>query len=332
MERISKISMKGKQMSRLRNLWYILVISCFILWTTASSVICADQFLRIGSKGRLVIEVQGYLQRLNYLRQRPSGYYSRVTAEAIKSFQLEHALNADGIVGPETLTAFQMAINDKIQTVEHTVAPDETLAGIAQQYNSSIAAIMIKNKLSGNEVTVGQKLIIPSGGSMTRLASRGRVGGIQTIPWSIVDQLWEVGKTATIIDVETGKSFQARRLYGLLHADVEPLTKHDTETMLTIYGGKWSWARRAVVVQMRNLFIAASINGMPHGQKSIAGNGFPGQFCTHFLGSRVHESGTVDPEHLAMIEKAVIFNLNSLNFKNEPVKAGKVIVVGKQNL
>lgn len=134
--------------------------------------------------------------------------------------------------------------------------------------------------------------------------SRSRPAGIQAVSWTIVNQLWRNGEIARIIDVETGKSFQAKRLYGYYHADVEPLTKEDTRVMKEIYGGKWSWKRRAVVIQVRKLFIAASINGMPHGGQSIVDNDFNGQFCAHFLGSRVHQTGRIDPDHQAMIEKA----------------------------
>jgi hypothetical protein len=315
-------------MVRLSKIWGILVIFCFIILITGSfAPVYASPILRIGSQGHLVNEVQGYLQQLNYLRQRPNGYYGKITAEAIKSFQLEHALKVDGIVGPETMAAFQMAINDRNQMIEHIVVPNETLATIAEQYNTSIAAIMIKNKLPCDELTEGQKLMIPTGGSLSQIASRGRSGGIKILPWSTVNQLWNIGETATVIDVETGKTFQAKRLYGYYHADVEPLTWRDTETLLSIYGGHWSWSRRAVVIYLRNLFIAASTNGMPHGGKSIVGNGFPGQFCIHFLGSRVHQSGMVDSEHLAMIVRAANYNFQLTNFKDDLEQGNKTNIL-----
>ena len=50
--------------------------------------------------------------------------------------------------------------------------------------------------------------------------------------------------------------------------------------------------------------IAASMNGMPHGQQDIGDNGFDGHFCIHFLGSRVHRTGRVDPSHQEAIFKA----------------------------
>ncbi len=292
---------------------YILIVDlCALMLGIIPMTASAADLLRIGSRGKAVIEVQGYLYRLHYMRRRPDGYYGRMTAEAVKSFQLEQSLTPDGIVGIITWTALKESINTKKQVIEHTVAPGETLAEIAERYNSSITAIMIKNKLSGNEVKEGQVLIIPTGLDVTRISSRGRIGGVQVIPWSIVNQLWERGENATVIDVETGQSFRVRRLYGIYHADIEPLTKEDTEIMKTIYGGKWSWSRRSVVVQLRNLHIAASINGMPHGGQSIFDNDFNGQFCAHFLGSRVHQNGKVDPDHLAMIKKAGNVNLGIL--------------------
>jgi hypothetical protein len=272
-------------MVRIRNLLYMLIIFGMMMLIPAEvsyAKSVPEPILRIGSKGQLVREVQGILQRLNYLRQNPSGYYGRSTAEAVKSFQLEHAIQVDGITGPETMAAFRTVLN----------------------------------KDNG----------------MAQLASRGRTGGIITLPWSIVNQLWKGGETAIIIDVATGRSFQARRLYGYYHADVEPLTRTDTESMLAAYGGQWSWERRAVLVCLRNLFIAASINGMPHGKKSIAGNGFPGQFCVHFLGSRVHQSGKVDLDHLAMIQQAATFDLNWMSLPNEQQRKSPMSPTGFHTL
>jgi hypothetical protein len=82
---------------------------------------------------------------------------------------------------------------------------------------------------------------------------------------------------------------------------VQPLTAFDTAVMREIYGGRWSWARRPVLVEVGGHRLAASMNGMPHGAGSIGGNDFPGHFCIHFLLSEVHRSGRVDPQHLLAI-------------------------------
>ena len=90
---------------------------------------------------------------------------------------------------------------------------------------------------------------------------------------------------------------------GTNNADVEALTASDTAIVKSIYGN-WSWARRAVVVNYGGRKIAGSMNGMPHGQQTIWNNNFNGQFCIHFLGSKTHGSGRVDPDHQAMVRKA----------------------------
>ena len=48
----------------------------------------------------------------------------------------------------------------------------------------------------------------------------------------------------TVLDVETGLSFEGQRRAGSHHADVQPLTKTDSATLKTIYGGDWSWDRK----------------------------------------------------------------------------------------
>ena len=103
--------------------------------------------------------------------------------------------------------------------------------------------------------------------------------------------------TAIITDVKTGLSFEVVRWGGTNHADVEPLTTRDTEIMRQIYGGSWSWDRRSVIVHIDNRLIAGSINGQPHGAYDIHDNNFPGHFCLHFNNSKLHNNGSLDPEH-----------------------------------
>jgi peptidoglycan hydrolase-like protein with peptidoglycan-binding domain len=266
--------------------------------------IYAADLLQIGSKGPLVREVQNYLYQLKYLRSSPSGFYGAMTAEAVQSFQLEYHLNDDGKVNQDTLEILEAAFKDRDQATEYFVVAGDTLPGIATKFNTSIAEIMVKNNLLNNQLTAGQTLWIPTN-NYRQIASRGGSRGIQEAPWSIVNKLWRVGEVSQVIDIQTGKSFQAKRYGGVYHADSEPLTKQDTQTMLDIYSGHWSWNRRAVIIECHNLYISASMNGMPHGGKTIHNNDFPGQFCIHFLGSRVHQSGKVDTTHQLMVEEAL---------------------------
>ncbi|WP_141692375.1 hypothetical protein [Paenibacillus pectinilyticus] len=108
----------------------------------------------------------------------------------------------------------------------------------------------------------------------------------------------------TVLDVESGLSFEGQRRAGSHHADVQPLTKADSATLKSIYGGQWSWDRRAVLVKLNGRTLAASMHGMPHGGDGIPGNDFNGHFCIHFLGSVTHGSRSVDPAHQVMVHRA----------------------------
>lgn len=126
----------------------------------------------------------------------------------------------------------------------------------------------------------------------------------EELPWPEVDRLFRRGVEAVVEDLETGLTFKVRRWAGGAHADVEPLTAADAETLRSIYGGTWSWRRRAVVVIVDGRRIAGSMNGMPHGEGAIRHNGFPGHFCLHFAGSRVHRTWRVDRGHQLMVTRA----------------------------
>lgn len=125
----------------------------------------------------------------------------------------------------------------------------------------------------------------------------------EPLKWLDAQKLLERMDSAEVLDIETGKSFMVQRRGGTYHADVQPLTRADTAIMKEIYGGVWSWDRRAVIVTADNRTIAASMNGMPHGQGAL-NNNFPGHFCIHFWGSITHASRAKDLGHHLMISKA----------------------------
>jgi hypothetical protein len=124
------------------------------------------------------------------------------------------------------------------------------------------------------------------------------------LPWEEVKELLPRFGLAYIVDVETGKRLRVQRRGGTYHADVQPLTARDTKVLKEIYCGKWSWKRRAVIVEIGSNRIAGSIHGMPHGAGNIQNNDFNGHFCLHFLYSRVHASNKIDTAHQMMVWKA----------------------------
>ena len=113
------------------------------------------------------------------------------------------------------------------------------------------------------------------------------------------------GATFTVKDVLTGKTFRCKRLYGANHMDTEPLNAEATATIKQLYGGNWSWNRRAVLVMYNGHVYAGSMNGMPHGNCRIKNNNFDGHFCIHFTGSKTHGSKKVDGAHQKAVKRAL---------------------------
>ncbi|MHB8171622.1 MAG: LysM peptidoglycan-binding domain-containing protein [Thermincolia bacterium] len=233
--------------------------------------------------------------------------------------------------------------------VKHTVEQGDNLYYLAKMGKISVEKIMAANEISSERLDIGQVLLVPKETEVgvekykwdqaikkrmaekqqakevkmvaqnpqqtrklikTRGVSRGNTGGkVELIPWEEANGIYN--GVAKVIDVETGRSFMVKRNGGHEHADSDPLTAEDTAVLRALYGGEWSWNRRAIFLEVDGRRIAASMNGMPHGRSATKGNNFPGHFCIHFLDSRTHgseytKSGVprTDSAHQAMVHKA----------------------------
>ena len=72
--------------------------------------------MKVGASGDRVVQVQQRLQELGYFKSKATGYYGSVTQKAVKQFQQNNGLVADGVIGPNT----EQALN---QTYPETPAP-----------------------------------------------------------------------------------------------------------------------------------------------------------------------------------------------------------------
>lgn len=149
---------------------------------------------------------------------------------------------------------------------------------------------------------------------------------IEMLNWKEVNHILPKYTKFTVMDIETGKKFKVQRRAGSHHADVQPLTSKDTKIMKRIYGGKWSWKRRAIVVIYKDQWIAGSMHGMPHGAGALQNN-FPGHFCIHFYGSTTHRTNSMDLSHMLMVLKAS-GKLNQYLGKANPYEVIDAYVVG----
>ncbi|MGI6129016.1 MAG: peptidoglycan-binding protein [bacterium] len=283
-------------MRRLRIWLPVLVLAVILLF---SSTALAMPLLRVGDKGEAVRVLQELLKAQALFTVVPDGNFGPCTEEAVRLFQAGAGLEVDKIVGPVTWEA--------LLARPYIVRTGDTFTILAERFGVTCEAWQEANPTSNPEdLPVGTVLKMP----MLKLRSAellsrggGRPGRGQMLSWSQVNRQFADKSTALVTDVDTGLSFGVRRRGGYNHADVEPVTASDTKILRQIYG-TWSWDRRAVIVDYGNGPVAASINGMPHGGSALSGNNFPGHICIHFLGSKTHGSGRVDPDHQAMVRKA----------------------------
>ncbi|PKM81341.1 MAG: hypothetical protein CVU89_10035 [Firmicutes bacterium HGW-Firmicutes-14] len=120
----------------------------------------------------------------------------------------------------------------------------------------------------------------------------------ELLSWNVVRELMPVEGEAEVTDPETGKTFSVRRTGGYSHADVIPVSKKDESVVRQIFGGEWTWKRRAVVVVTGGRKAAASMSGMPHRQGTT-----DGCFDLRFPPEKDNESGD-NMSHRFMYYKA----------------------------
>lgn len=286
--------------------WLWAMAFAWLLLACSGGEVQARSLLRPGARGPEVVLVQHYLYQLGHLSSPPDGIFGPETLRAVEQFQRERGFDVDGVVGARTWSELELSISGAEVRV-HRVRPGETLWGIARMYGATVDAIAKVNGIEDpSRIFPGRELIVPEP------PSGGAPEGVELILWSEAHEVYRNFSVVKVTDVRTGRSFYARRYYGHYHADSEPLTAEDARTLREIYGGEWSWERRPIIVEVGGRAIAASMNGYPHGGESIADNEFPGHFCIHFLGSRIHRTGNIDPRHQAAVLEAAGYRVTRL--------------------
>lgn len=205
-------------------------------------------------------------------------------------------------------------------------------------YFGSVTEDAVKHFQKDNDITTDGRI-----GSITRGALYNNIESLSVTKVSLrkvpvsskagsfdwfskVQYIWLREMNAVVTDIDTGRSFEVRRTFGTNHADVEPLTKKDANTIKEVWGG-WTWNRHAVLVQVGGYTLAGSMSAMPHagvddapavqvvsgrsggygrGQNldEIKNNGVNGVMDLHFLNSRTHGTNIVKKAHQVMVQKA----------------------------
>lgn len=212
-------------------------------------------------------------------------------------------------------------------SVEAAVLSSNTSSEANQTNQSKIAKSDTKQAPSRGGLSVSKVNEVAKKSSVTQnKTATQNSSSIQTVDWwSKGRYAFAIGAIAEVQDFYTGKKFKLKRTMGSNHADVETLTKEDTDIVKSIWGG-FSWERRPVILNINGKRYAASMSAMPHagldsspayvtvsnrsggygsGQNLdvIKGNGMDGHMDVHFLNSTRHKDGRVDPQHQSAISK-----------------------------
>ncbi|MBE5787440.1 MAG: hypothetical protein E7324_07875 [Clostridiales bacterium] len=295
------------------------------------------KYTQKGSSGEDVEKLQQALKIKGYYKDVVDGKYGNNTVNAVKAYQKAMKLPQTGKADYATLmklfgkVSYTTVANDpqmkgitKISQIEvpnttkkgnsgkHVIALQQALK-IKGFYTQPIDGKYGNNTVSAVKAFQKSKGLTQDGsaGNDTIKALFGKNAANYTFKTERLD--WFNGKqnviprgaTFEVKDVLTGKVFKVRRWAGANHIDAEPLTASDTATMKAIYGGSWSWSRRAILVKYNGHVYAASMNGMPHGTTTISNNNFNGHFCIHFYNSRTHETNRVDAAHQNAVARAM---------------------------
>ncbi|MDQ0254713.1 LysM repeat protein [Evansella vedderi] len=177
--------------------------------------------------------------------------------------------------------------------ITHTVRSGDNAWNLSIQYGIPMLELLKENNLTINSVLqVGQRLTIPVYDVPVRPVVSSRHGELLDW-WTEARYVFPIGRDATITDFATGTTFRVRHTMGGNHADAEPITSTDAQTMRQVWGGNFSWTPRAVIVSVDGRRLAAAMHSFPHGDHSIRTNNYNGHFCIHFLNSTRHNDGLI---------------------------------------
>ena len=208
----------------------------------------------------------------------------------------------------------------------YTVQSGDTFWNIAIKHGIPYTELLEVNSLSqSSKIYAGMKLTIPVHHVPVKYAPEGYG---ELLEWfGEAQYVVPINADFKVIDLATGKSFNARRTVGSGHADCETLTATDTAIMKEIWGGNFNWNKRSVLIVLNGRTIAASAAGMMHAGNDgapggewtswrsdnygeginydyIKGNDAHGHFDLHFYKSIGHSSGVENSTHQANVLKS----------------------------
>ena len=140
-----------------------------------------ERELWVGLVGWDVSSLEFRLRRLGLRPGRVDGRFTAATARALRSFQRDRGLRADGIVGRRTIRALAHAGTRAPAPIRiHRVRTGESFFAIAQRYRVSPWQLAMVNGLQLTDVIVpGQRLRLPAGARVATGAPAETSGSVR---------------------------------------------------------------------------------------------------------------------------------------------------------
>lgn len=126
-----------------------------------SQPVQASVWMEEGLLSDEVTPVQEMLHNLGYYPEAPDGYYGAVTAEAVRKFQTDNGLYADGIVGDITMSMLRTNAGTDPAPEATASAPAGTDPAAAEAVTASVTELV--PGMSGNSVTELQNMLLKLG-------------------------------------------------------------------------------------------------------------------------------------------------------------------------
>ncbi|MCL1964242.1 MAG: peptidoglycan-binding protein, partial [Firmicutes bacterium] len=110
--------------------------------------------LRMGMRGVEVYDLQAFLLALGFDIGKPDGIFGETTKEAVREFQWEYGLPADGVVGKDTYDRMEYALAGGVPAGAPTgaYAPQATVGLQASAVPPAVITRTLKNGVTGGDV------------------------------------------------------------------------------------------------------------------------------------------------------------------------------------
>lgn len=266
--------MKNKIILRMAAICMAIIIASAPVDAYASTV------LKVGSRGTKVVLLQTTLQKLGYFTYPTlTGYYGGITKLAVKRFQKDNGIIADGIVGKSTLglmlpdittlsaSAVTLATFDSVPTYSGDLDWFTQVRDIWQRGMDAVVTDVDTGKSFNIKRTYG--------------TNHADVEALTPADTAIIKEIWGgFSWERRAVVVQVGDYTLAGSMTAMPHAGLENKPE-----------GAWVYGR-------------SSGYGFGYNYDMVKGNNMDGHMDIHFKNSRTHGTNMVQKIHQDMVKKA----------------------------